>query len=224
MMMKKMCIVGTDTGIGKTYTCCRILSYLANRDRAVLGLKPIASGVVETSYGKMNEDVYHLYMASNIKLPFNQINPFSFNSAIAPHIAAKIENVELDIDNILMKTMRIINSLTYDYVLIEGVGGLMVPLNMKYTYLDLLIKWDYPVILTVGVKLGGLNHALLTHAVLMNTGLKILGWVANCVDGKMDVIQDNMDYLKARLNVPLLAIIEFDGNIQPTQDFFKVFR
>src|SRR6185437_1153260 len=222
--MNQICIVGMDTGIGKTYVCCQILNYLTKHSRNVLALKPISCGKINTCYGEINQDVYKLYLASNIKLSFNQINPFAFNHAVAPHIAAKIENIELNLDSILVKTRQIINAIDCDYILIEGVGGLMVPLNMQDTYLDLLVTWEYPVIMVVGMKLGCLNHALLTKDGLINAGINVLGWIANCIDEKMDAQTDNLEYLKVRLDVPLLATIRFAGNIRPTKEFLGVFK
>ncbi len=222
--MDQICIVGTDTGIGKTYVCCQILNYLTKHYKNALALKPISSGKINTCYGEINEDVYKLYLASNIKLSFDQINPFAFNHAVAPHIAAKIENIELSLDHVLVKTNQIINAVNCDYILIEGIGGLMVPLNMQDTYLDLLVKLEYPVVMIVGIKLGCLNHALLTQDCLINAGVNILGWVANYIDEKMNAQTDNLEYLKIRLDTPLLGIVPFAGNIQPTKEFFDVFQ
>lgn len=222
--MNKICIIGTDTGIGKTYVCCQILYYLSNHEKKSLALKPISSGIIDTDKGKVNEDVYDLYMASNIKLGFDQMNPFSFNDRIAPHIAAEIDGVELNIKSILDASNRVMDTINCDYILIEGVGGLMVPLNVQQTYLDLLMKWNYPVIMVVGMRLGCLNHALLTESGLINSGLNVLGWVANSIDPDMDVLRENLYYLRSKLSMPLLAIVPFDGDLQPTDKFYEIFK
>lgn len=218
-----ICIVGTDTGIGKTHVSCEILNYLASRNKRVSALKPIACGVVDTEYGRMNEDVYKLYMASNIKLAFEQINPFSLEHAVAPHIAAAMENTQLELKDIANRVEQIIAAIRYDYLLIEGVGGLMVPLNLQETYLDLLRQLNYPVVMVVGMQLGCLNHALLTEASLQGAKLNIVGWVANCT-GQMDKLTENLAYLTTKLSMPLLAITPYAENIQPTGEFFKLFE
>lgn len=220
-MSKTICIVGTDTEIGKTYTCCQILHYLAQHGLKVCAIKPIASGVSETEHGFINEDAYHLSKASNIKLNLNTVNPICFAEAIAPHIAAKNQNFILDIASVISQNQ--LDTTICDYVLVEGVGGIMVPLNLEETYLDLLIKWNQPIILVVGIKLGCLNHALLTYSNLIAAKLNVVGWVANHIETDMPYLQENIDYLRTKLNIPLLAKIPHQQQLQPTEDFFKVF-
>jgi dethiobiotin synthetase len=201
------------------------MKYLANSNRLTAALKPIASGVMQCEFGLLNEDVYQLFKASNYALNFVQINPFSFRLAIAPHIAAKQQAQILSVAEITNKITQTISQLKMaNHVLIEGIGGLMVPLNEKETYLDLLIKWKYPIILVVGMRIGCLNHALLTETVLKNNHLPLVGWVANQVDPQMSCYKENLNYLKCKLSVPLLASISYQGGLQPTKQFRELFQ
>lgn len=220
-MSKAICIVGTDTEIGKTYTSCQILQYLAQQGLKAAGIKPIASGTSETELGFINEDAYHLSKAANSKLSLDTINPICFAEPIAPHIAANRQGFNLNVEG--LKQQAQLNVAQCDYLLIEGVGGVMVPLNLEETYLDLLIKWQEPIILVVGMKLGCLNHALLTYSNLSAAKLNVVGWIANVVEVDMPYLQENIDYLSQKLPTPLLARIPYKQQLQPTDDFFKVF-
>jgi len=220
-MVKPICIVGTDTEIGKTTISCQILRTMADRGLKTAALKPIASGGCSTPYGDMNEDVFRLYEASSAKLAFDQINAFSFKAAIAPHIAAKQENTSLNVKGVLAATQKTIDSYNGDVLLIEGVGGIMTPLNATETYLDLLIAWNYPILLVVGMKLGCLNHALLSEANLKK--LNLLGWIANCPLSHMNAYAENLSYLKEKLSIPLVATMLYQGKIQVNSTFEKIF-
>lgn len=216
-------VIGTDTEIGKTYTCCRILEYLVTAGKKVSGLKPIASGVSETPLGVINSDSYAHYQASNVKLPISIVTPSCFKEAIAPHIAAINENVALNSAIVVDKINSSIAASEAEIILIEGVGGLMVPLNYHETYLDLLKKLDVPVILVVGIKLGCLNHALLTNEALLNHGLKPVGFIANCLDESMPYRAENITTLEKMLACDLLSIISYGGGIEPTAKFDQFF-
>ena len=210
-MTKIFCIVGTDTDIGKTYATCQLLSHLST----AAALKPIASGV-DTD---INADVLRLYNASAQRLSLDQINAFSFKEAIAPHIAARHENISLSVEKIIAATD--VNHPTCDYLLIEGVGGVMTPLNARETYIDLLSAWNYPIILIVGMKLGCLNHALLTAAALKK--LNCIGWIANALSTDMPAYDENLQFLQEKLSVPLLATIPSQGTLQTTPHFSELF-
>ena len=216
-------VIGTDTEIGKTYSCCRILEYLVTVGKKVSGLKPIASGVLETALGVINSDSYAHYQASNIKLAIHKITPFCFKEAIAPHIAAMNEDVTLSSAIIADKINSSITASEAEIVIVEGVGGLMVPLNYQETYLDLLKKLGLPILLVVGAKLGCLNHALLTNHVLLNHGLKPVGFIANCLDKAMPYQVENIATLEKMLSCDLLATINYGGGIEPSAKFNQVF-
>ncbi|MDQ5920022.1 MAG: dethiobiotin synthetase [Pseudomonadota bacterium] len=231
--MQPICIIGTDTGIGKTYTCCKIMQYLISKNRTTTTLKPISSGVSRCEYGLLNADVYQLYKASNYKLDFNQINPFQYPLAVAPHIAAKQHGSTLNVKLVYKQMQKIFNAIIHtnntvaDHVFIEGVGGLMVPLNPTETFLDLLANWNYPIILVVGMKLGCLNHTLLTLQTLQQKKLTILGWAANQIEAQMPYYHENLEYLTHKLDelaVPLLATIAYQDNLKPTLKFKELFK
>lgn len=211
-MTKIFSIVGTDTDIGKTYATCQLLHYLTKQAFTAAALKPIASGLLDTG---CNQDVLHLAKASSYPLTHAQINAFSFKEAIAPHIAASHENSVLNIANVVAATD--INHPGCDYLLIEGIGGAMTPLNADESYLDLLIAWDYPIILIVGIKLGCLNHALLTEAALKK--LNCIGWIANALSPDMPAYTENIQFLQEKLTMPLLATILYQGSLQITPHF-----
>lgn len=219
-MSKIICVVGTDTEIGKTYACCQILQHLARQGLRVAALKPIASGQVQGVQGDVNEDVLRLHEASTEKWPFEKINAFCFKEAIAPHIAARHEHINLNVERVLTATQPVIDQRSVDVLLIEGVGGVMTPLNALETYLDLLRAWRYPIVLIVGMRLGCLNHTLLTTMNLAK--LNLVGWIANCLEPNMCVYDENLAYLTEKLSVPLLAAIPYQGTLQMTEHFNKV--
>ena len=219
------CIIGTDTSIGKTYSCCQIMKYMTIQNHTIATLKPIASGVKYYDSQLLNEDVYQLSKYSNYYLSYKQINPFCFEQAIAPNIAASLEKQILSVDRVTQVVDKIIHQTkSTNHLLIEGVGGLMVPLNDEEIYLDLLIKWNYPIILVVGIKLGCLNHALLTNRVLKQHRLPVVGWIANQIDPQMSFFRENVNYLISKLEFPMLAKIAFHGSLNPTQCFKDLFQ
>lgn len=222
--MKQICIVGTDTEIGKTFVCCSLLKYLSDELRlTTAALKPIASGVININGQLVNEDAYKLYQSINCGFSLSQVNPICFNEPIAPHIAAQNEGYSLSVEHIVTQIMPIINSkINYDYMLIEGVGGILTPLNHSQTYVDLLKKLCHPIILVVGIKLGCLNHALLTYQCLRAKGLDVLGWIANIVQPDMPYLEENVEYLANTLEIPLLAISPYAHKLQPNKSLMNV--
>ncbi len=220
-MTKIFCIVGTDTEMGKTYASCQLLRYLSRQGLNVTALKPIASGLSDSPQGLINDDVFKLAEASSETLTFEQRNAFAFKEPIAPHIAANREGIDLTVQRVHCATQATIKSCRADVVLIEGVGGIMTPLNETETYVDLLAVWQYPIVLIVGMKLGCLNHAMLTVNALAK--LNLVGWIANCLEPTMMAYQDNLAYLTANLPVPLLSVIPYQGTLQVTNAFNRVF-
>lgn len=225
-MAKIFSIVGTDTEIGKTYVTVEILNYLQKHSFSASALKPISAGITPTKDGMINEDVFKLSVASSVKLPSKLISPLALELPIAPHIAAKCENIMLNVNAVITKIKPALNLLEKEsaYILIEGVGGIMVPLNANETYVDVLQAWQYPLILVVGMKLGCLNHTLLTYTTLLQHNINIVGWVANCIIEDMPYLDENIKFLKNYLKAPLLGIVAYDANITVTPEFKKVFR
>lgn len=217
-------IIGTDTNIGKTYVAHNIIKILVNKGKQIAALKPIACGTTSINSIQINEDSHWLFNANNVIKEFNDINPICFKEAIAPHIAAKFNKYDLTVNKVLQQTAPIIHTYIYDYMLIEGCGGLLVPLNETETYLDLLKSWQYPVVLVVGMKLGCLNHTLLTYQTLLNQQINILGWIANHLDPDMLQQTANLEYLQQKLKAPLLGINPYNSILEPTDNFYETFK
>lgn len=221
-MTKIICVIGTDTEIGKTYTCCQLMEHQKSLNKFIITLKPIASGVINSEYGNINPDVFELTKVSNYPLATIQINPFLFQEPIAPHIAAKLSDTKLTVSDIADKIKTLIQSLPQlDTIFIEGVGGLMTPINDTETYQDLLVNLGYQIILVIGVKLGCLNHALLTVNCILKQELPLIGWIANKITPDMPYTQENIEYLTNTLPIPLIATIEYNKSLSLTADFPK---
>ena len=196
-------VTGTDTGVGKTLVSCALLHAFAARGKSVVGMKPIAAGCDEG----LNEDVRQLRAASNVQASLGQINPYSFARPVAPHLAARFIGVRISIGRILDSYAEL-NAQT-DVVIVEGAGGFLVPLNDEQDSADLVQRMNIPVVLVVGMRLGCLNHALLTVEAINSRGLALAGWVANVVDADMAMLDENIATLKQRIAAPLLGIVPY---------------
>ena len=195
-------ITGTDTEVGKTFSTCALLHVLKNREISAIGMKPIAAGT--DAEGK-NDDVEALIAASNVQAPRDLINPYLFQPPIAPHIAAQEAGCRIDLAHIV-KAFNELRAMA-DCVLVEGVGGFCVPLGAQTDTADLAKQLNLPVILIVGMRLGCINHALLTQQAIAASGLKLAGWIANRIDPAMSRFEENLAALKERMQAPLLGII-----------------
>jgi dethiobiotin synthetase len=200
-------IAGTDTGVGKTFIACALLHRLRARGLKTVGMKPVAAGCVRTAEGFINEDVEALRAASSIALPREAINVYAFEQPIAPHIAAANEGLQMDLGVIERRFVEL--AARADAVIVEGAGGWLVPLNATETFADLALRLGLPVVLVVGMRLGCLNHALLTAEAIVARGLPMAGWVANHVDAGMAYPEENVRSLQQRLSCPLLGRIPF---------------
>jgi dethiobiotin synthetase len=198
-------VTGTDTEIGKTLTSCALLHALAQSGLRAVGMKPVAAGADLRDGEWHNEDVDCLLEAANLKLPRELITPYVFRDATAPHIAARQENVAIDIDHILDCYAKV--AAQAEAVVVEGVGGFRVPLSANTDTADLAQRLGLPVILVVGLRLGCLNHALLTAEAIQARGLTLAGWVGNVVDINMRHGMDNIEALTARLPAPMLGCL-----------------
>lgn len=197
-------ITGTDTDAGKTRVAAALLAAARERGLTTAALKPVAAGTVATPDGLCNEDVMALAAQCTEALTLSDINPVCFDEPIAPHIAAANQDVMLTAGK-LAEQCRPVLSRQADLTVVEGAGGWKVPLNGQETLADLVRLLDIPVILVVGMKLGCLNHALLTAQAIAADGLPLAGWVANRIDPDMARYQENLDTLKQLLPAPLLA-------------------
>ncbi|HEY5994305.1 MAG TPA: dethiobiotin synthase [Gallionellaceae bacterium] len=195
-------VTGTDTGVGKTLVSCALLHALAAQGRRVAGFKPVAAGCEADG---RNEDAVALLAASSMTLSYRQVNPYCFQPAIAPHIAAAQAGERIEIAHILAAYREL--AAKADVVVVEGAGGFRVPLNEEQDSADLARELNLPVILVVGVRLGCLNHALLTAEAIAARGLVLVGWVANVLDAQMHALQDNVAALRERMDAPLLGTV-----------------
>ena len=195
-------VTGTDTEVGKTFVTCALLHVLRDQGVSAIGMKPLAAGT--DGEGK-NDDVEALIAASGLQAPRELINPYLFHPAIAPHIAAEEEGRRIDIETIVT-AFNALRGMA-DAVLVEGAGGFCVPLGPDYDTADLAEKLKLPVILIVGMRLGCINHALLTQQAIAARGLELAGWVANRIDPDMSRFEENLAALTQRISAPLLGIV-----------------
>ena len=206
-MAKGYFVTGTDTGVGKTTVSCALLRSLGAQGRKVVGMKPVVAG---SEHGRW-QDVEQLTVASNVNAPHEWINPYAFDPPVSPHIAAQKAGVEIDLTVIRQAYRQLCN--LADVIIVEGAGGFLVPIGPQQTGADLACALNLPVILVVGMRLGCLNHALLTAQAIHSTGLPLAGWVANCIDPEMLALQENRVTLEQRLGCPLLGTVPFGGKI-----------
>ncbi len=205
--MKGFFITGTDTDAGKTEIASGLIYKLAAADYKVAGMKPIASGCNETSEGLRNGDALKLIDAANVDLPYELVNPYTFEDPIAPHIAAAQSGVEIELDKIIGCYKQIEESA--DVVVVEGVGGWTVPISDKHRMDDLALTLGLPVIIVVGIRLGCINHALLTYEAIVAKGLRVAGWIANYISPDDLCLQEQMQSVIERLPALLLGEIHY---------------
>lgn len=199
-------VTGTDTEVGKTWVSCRLLERAKQDGLSCYGLKPIAAGCEDTAEGPRNEDALALMAASSVKLSYEQVNPVALKAAIAPHIAAQDEQRALSAERLAGYLRGTLMSHKADLILVEGAGGWRVPLNNRepLSRLPQIMKW--PVILVVGMKLGCINHALLTVEAIKRDGLELAGWVANDLGKPMERLEDNIRTLESIIAAPRIVL------------------
>jgi dethiobiotin synthetase len=214
-------VTGTDTGVGKTLVACSLLGAFASRGLRAVGMKPVASGAVPRAAGLVHDDVERLVAAGNVAAPREEVNPYCFAPPIAPHLAASAVGMRIDLDHI----GRCFDALAAaaDVVVVEGVGGFRVPLGPGADTAQLAARLALPVVLVVGMRLGCLNHALLTADAIAGRGLALAGWVANHIDPGMAAADENVRALEALIDAPLLARIAFSAAPDPAV-FARSFR
>lgn len=215
-MSRNFFIAGTDTDAGKTLITEALLLKANEAGLRTLGLKPVAAGADETADGPRNADALKLMQASSVKLPYRQVNPVLFRAPIAPHIAAQQEGRLVTV-NTLTGYVRGAMMTPADLRLVEGAGGWLVPLNDREPLSALVQQLQLDVILVVGMKLGCLNHALLTAQVIRQAGLKLAGFVATQVDVDMSCVDENLQSLKQMLGCPCLGFVPFIEGIDAWQ-------
>lgn len=205
-MTSRYFVTGTDTEIGKTTVSAGILYRARQALLTTAAAKPVAAGCERTPDGLRNEDALALMAQCTPALAYDLINPMTLEAAIAPHIAAKEEGVELTVDQLAAACTRVFDQ-GAALSLVEGAGGWRVPLNDSETLADLAKRLDVPVILVVGMRLGCINHALLTAQAIAGDGLTLAGWVANRVDPNMSRPEENLQTLQALIKAPCLGVV-----------------
>lgn len=203
-------VTGTDTEIGKTVVSVALIRALNRRGLRTVGMKPVASGCIETGEGLRNEDAQALMRAAAVACTYENVNPYAFAPPIAPHIAAEEAGVTIDFKRIRESYGRLAGAA--DCVVVEGVGGWTVPLNADQSVADLAVALDLPVVLAVGMRLGCLNHALLTAESIRHAGVRCAGWVANELDGSMARLEENIRTLQAMMPFPMMARVPVLSN------------
>jgi len=211
--IKKYFITGTDTNIGKTYFSTILLNQFKKQGLETLGIKLISSGAEETKRLLVNQDAILLQTNSTVKVPYHITNPFCFKLPIAPNIAAKKVNCKLNSEVLLNHYHSVIRNYLADVFIFEGAGGWDVPINYNQTLGDVIAQTDLKVIIVVGIKLGCLNHAILTYKSIANSKVKIKGWIANCLDPNMIYIKENINTLQKLLPIPLLKTLNYNHNL-----------
>lgn len=204
-------ITGTDTDVGKTLVSSALLLKLRQQGERVVGMKPVASGCINTSDGLRNADAESLIDCSSTRLAYTLVNPYAFEPAIAPHLAAEQAGQSISLDKICQNYQQL--SGQSDRVVVEGVGGWQVPLNEHETMEDLARKLDLPVIMVVGIRLGCINHALLTYQAILASGLDCHAWIANRIDPGMRCFEENISTLRKSLKAPCWGIVPWYKNV-----------
>ena len=209
-MNRTFFVTGTDTGVGKTHVTCALLHATRRLGLTAVGMKPIAAGVEADG---RNDDVVRLLAASSVQPPLEWVNPYLYTPPIAPHIAAAEAGRPIDLP-VIRQAFDHLRSLA-EVVWVEGAGGFRVPLDAQYDTADLAQVLALPVVLVVGMRLGCINHALLTAEAIANRNLILAGWVANRIDLAMARFEANLETLQARLNAPLLGVIPHGASPEP---------
>jgi dethiobiotin synthetase len=199
-------VTGTDTGVGKTRVAAALIAALCTRGERVAPMKPVASGCVPTKAGLRSEDALDLLAAcARYDYDYTDVNPYAFAPPVAPHLAALQARVDIRLDEILRRYARLRELASC--VVVEGVGGWCVPLDATSTTVDLARALALPVILVVGVRLGCINHALLTQESIEHAGLPLAGWVANTIDADIERFDDVVGALRERISAPLIGVM-----------------
>ena len=214
-MTRGFFITGTDTDVGKTWVTLGLLQAFAVAGYRTAAMKPVACGVVETPEGLRNEDALLLQRQATLPLSYEEINPYLFHPPIAPHLAAQDAGLRIDLSHIKTLYDNILQRA--DIVVVEGAGGWLVPLNEHETSADLVEQLGLPVILVVGLRLGCLNHALLTVESISHHSVRLAGWVANCITADMPQQARNIEALQSRISAPLLGTIPYLTVLDPNR-------
>jgi dethiobiotin synthetase len=208
-MTRGVFVTGTDTGCGKTCVSIALIRALRERGLRVAGFKPVAAGAAWRDGQLRNADAAALGAASGLDLAYATVNPYCFGPPIAPHLAAAEAGIRIDIDRILAAFAAL--AARADFVVVEGAGGWLVPLDGEATMQDLALALQLPVILVVGLRLGCLNHALLSERAILASGVGAAGWIGSVTDPGMARMDQNIVTLKAKMSLPCLGVLSHQG-------------
>lgn len=206
MAKRAFFVTGTDTEVGKTTVSLALLHEAARRGLSTLALKPVAAGCEHVDGHWQNDDALQLQTAATEKLVYKQVNPIALPQAIAPHLAAKMNGIEIRAGDVAQHCQAQL-SRSVDFALVEGAGGWLVPLNETENFADVASMLNVPVLLVVAIRLGCLNHALLSADAIARRGLTVAGWIANLVDENDPVAMANVETLRGRLASPCLGVL-----------------
>lgn len=195
-------VTGTDTGVGKTLVTVALIEALKREGFRVVGMKPVAAGLDDAGE---NEDVSRILQAANVPAPVEVVSPYRFLPSVAPHIAARMAGVRMTLEAISEAYTFLARKA--DWVVMEGAGGFLAPFNESQGMDAIPVRFNLPAVLVVGMRLGCLNHALLTAEAIRARGLILAGWVANSIDPSMAGFDENLVTLKTRLAAPCLGVI-----------------
>ena len=209
-MQKALFITGTDTDVGKTHVACQIIQQYVAQGLKVVGMKPVAAGCELVDGVWLNEDVQKLTAASNVDAPAELVNSYCFKEYIAPHLAAEKAGAVIELETILAAYQQL--TTMADVVVVEGAGGFLVPLNNRVGLADLAQALAIPVVLVVGMRLGCINHSLLSVESIKARGLTLHGWVANHVDPEMALREENVRTITEQLDLAPLFESEWVNN------------
>ncbi|MCL5669339.1 MAG: dethiobiotin synthase, partial [Gammaproteobacteria bacterium] len=206
-MTRGFFITGADTGVGKTWVALGLLKVLADADYRTAAFKPVACGGIQTAAGLRNEDALLLGEQAALRAPYDEVNPYFFAAPIAPHLAARDAGIRIELPRIKKQFDALAGRA--DRVIVEGAGGWLVPLNERETMADMARLLGLPVVLVVGVRLGCLNHALLTVQSIVQHGVPLAGWVANAVQPEFTELERNIAALRERITAPCLGSVPY---------------
>jgi len=214
-MNKAFFITGTDTHIGKTEITCGLIQFFKKKGYITFGMKPVAAGTEVIDGKKINSDVHKFLSINTTKKPIETINPYIFDQAIAPHIASSISNQKVLFSKIHENYLLLKNEC--EYLFIEGAGGYKVPLGNDKSIDDLISYLSIPIILVVGIRLGCINHTMLTVDSIKNNHHNLYGWVANCIDPNMIEVDENIKYLVEQIDAPFMGKVPFQKEVNPNK-------
>jgi dethiobiotin synthetase len=201
-------ITGTDTEVGKTVVARLVVRALVAAGVRVAVMKPVAAGSFMTAQGPRNEDALGLIAQANVVMPYETVNPYCLPAPVSPHLAAREVGVTIELRRIRESYAALRNAA--DCVIVEGAGGWLAPLNDTQFVADLAATLELPVLLVVGLRLGCLNHALLTVAAIRQRQQLLAGWIGNCIDPGFARLPENLTTLQRHIGMPPLALVAYD--------------